>query len=347
VAALNMPEEAELTRLRDQRRFGPLLEGFGLMYGNLLNIPLALENDPFKGIPHRLPEGLRDTLHQRSVQDVVQSARRWEQAFLAHLEALNSPLIHDLAEELESAEAQMQTDARLQDQRAVDRLRSQLARGLRFMDRLKRRAEELERAEPFEPGAVGCSLEQGVDLSTEQSMMADLEALASTCPQQQLIAFLRAAAFIARAPAGSASPRAPMDAAAVMDVAASLGSAANAIAGLAAVLQRDFLVPSDTIPARLKKILDAALEGRSVAEVVRDGPAAERGFLPVLRDELARQLRAETDRGGILEPGTAVPKRPSARIRELRAKIERIDGRLDRLDASAGPKERAAPPGAN
>jgi hypothetical protein len=137
---------------------------------------------------------------------------------------------------------------------------------------------ELESTGSFEPGALECRLEEGVDLSTDEGMMIDLEALAETCPQQRLIQFLRAAAFVSVVPVGIAAPGARMDPAVVQELRVKLAFASRAIAELGLYLQDDLVPPEGSVPKRLRTILRNALAERSVAEVMSDGEKAERLF---------------------------------------------------------------------
>jgi hypothetical protein len=199
------------------------------------------------------------------------------------------------------------------------------------IERLDRRLDELEGMGEFAPGALGCSFDQAIDVSTLEAMMADLEVLADTCPQKHLIRFLRAAAFVSEVPAALAQPGARMDDAALFRTADNVSSAVQAIAGLAAALQEDPLIRGvDSVPARLRKILETALEERSVAGVIRDGDKLEGAFLSGRRRHLTQELDDEIERhrSEMSGQGTASPE-----IRRLRANIERIDRRLALLHA--------------
>jgi hypothetical protein len=184
--------------------------------------------------------------------------------------------------------------------------------------------------------------DQTIDRSTEQAMMANLEALADTCPQQHLIRFLRAAAFVSEVPAGLAEPGARMEPSAPRRTEGSLSSALQAIAGLVAVLQVDPLIPgTDSVPARLRTILERALGGRTIMEVTREGEKLERAFLLALRDDRSKRLRSEIEKQQreAYDQAARALQRSSSRIRHLRADIERFDRRLARLDADTlGPR---------
>jgi hypothetical protein len=193
VPVLAAPAHFESAVLSEDRRAGGLTEGLALLYISLLDLPLALESDPFAShvSPERLHEGLEQVLHGHTVRDVVHAGRNREQAFLPRLEELYLSRVRELAEELENAEAETNSSGQHEDRRDLYRLRRDLARTSDFADRIGRRLNELERAGPFEPGAVQCALEDGVDLSSDEAMMTDLEAFAETCPQQRLIQVLR------------------------------------------------------------------------------------------------------------------------------------------------------------
>jgi hypothetical protein len=209
------------------------------------------------------------------------------------LEELYLSRVRELAEELENAEAETNSSGQHEDRRDLYRLRRDLARTSDFADRIGRRLNELERAGPFEPGAVQCALEDGVDLSSDEAMMTDLEAFAETCPQQRLIQVLRAAAYASVVPVGFAAPGARMEPAVVDELKVTLAFASRAIAELGLSLQEDLVLPDDSVPPRLRATLRDALAGRSVAEVMSDGEKAERAFLPRLRAHLALELEAE------------------------------------------------------
>lgn len=336
VLALNMPEGFDAPESIED---GGLIEGFALGSIGILGVPLALEGDPFTRVSLRQPELLERSLRDRSIEEVVNEGRDRERAFFRRLEALYPSVRRELAEELADADARARSGASADDQRAADRLRHNLARTAEYMDRIRERLKVLEAAGPFEPGATECGLDEGIDLSTEATMMADLEAFAGSCAQKQLIRFLRAAAFVSEVPAQLAQPGARMDAAVVQEVEVRVSSAVNAIAGLTVFFQKDPLLRRNesALRRRVRNMLDRALEGRTIVQVLREGEAAEHAFLPVLREELMRQLRSEmTERSDeAAKQGTAAPKRPSSRIRRLRADIERIDRRLDLLEASA------------
>ncbi|MGH6897577.1 MAG: hypothetical protein ACREJ5_13690 [Geminicoccaceae bacterium] len=259
----------------------------------------------------------------------------------------------ELEEQVEGAEADAsRPGASTRDRYILERRARRLADNRVRIERLDRRLEELEEYAQFAPGAIGCSLDQRIDLSTEEAMLVDLEALARTCSQQPLIRFLRAAAFVSEVPAGLAEPGARMQAAALLRTKDRLRSAVQAILGLAALLQKAPLVRGiDSIPGRLKRALDVALEGRTMSEVVDEGEWLERAFLTALREELSSQLRSEIERQwseaaeqGTAAQGTAAPERPSGRVRRLRAEMERIDRRLALLEAD---RPRPPAPGAN
>ena len=206
-----------------------------------------------------------------------------------------------------------------------------------LIERLGRHVDELESAGSFEPGAIGCGLEEGIDLSTEKAMMADLEALAETC-LQQLVRFLRAAAFVSEVPVQLAEPGARMVAPSVSETERKLSSAIAAVAGLGAILQQEpFFGGSESVPARLRRMLKAALQGRTVADVVSAGDRLEGAFLTLLSSTRSEKLRSEIaksqDRTS-RQPAPA-PNWPNLRIRDLQADIERIDRRLALLQPDA------------
>jgi hypothetical protein len=163
-------------------------------------------------------------------------------------------------------------------------------------------------------------------------MMADLEALAETCPQQRLIQFLRAAVFASIVPVGLAAPDARMDPTVMHQLKVKLAFASRAIAELGLYLQEDLVLPAGSVPKRLRTILRNATAERSVAEVMSDGEKSERSFLPRLRTHLTQELDAEIRSEASGLEGTA-PRPSSARIRELRLDIERVDRRLAMLGA--------------
>ena len=271
---------------------------------------------------------LERPLRDRSIQEVVRAGHAREQAFITGSQDLYSAILRERAEELENAEAQARSD---EEHRAVERLRRELATLAEGMDRSSRRLEKLRSAGPFEPGAAGCSLSGGMDLSSERAMIAGLAALAESCPQRRLIRFLRAAAFLSEAP-----PRS--EAIAISRAGENLSFAMKAIAGLAGLLQRDlFFWDHETVVASLKRILSRALPGRTLSEVMRDGEKVERPFLPKLRAQLTHELQAEMERsrGETSEQDAAARRRPSREAQRLRADIERIDRRLALLEASA------------
>jgi hypothetical protein len=169
-------------------------------------------------------------------------------------------------------------------------------------------------------------------------MMADLEALAETCPQQRLIEFLRAAAFVSEVPAGLAEPGARMEAGVVRELKVRLAFASRAIAELPLYLQNDLLPRGgDSVSRRLGSILNHALAGRAVAEVISDGEKVERAFLPKLRAHLIHELQAEMEgsRGETSQQDDVAPQRQSGEAQRLRGFIERIDRRLAMLETEA------------
>jgi hypothetical protein len=91
---------------------------------------------------------------------------------------------------------------------------------------------------------------------------------------------------------------------------------------------------TDSVPARLRTILDRALEGRTVAEVIREGATLERAFLVALRDDRAKQHRSEIDerQRETASREATVPQRSSSRIEDFRAEIARVERRLAMLD---------------
>lgn len=84
VPVLAAPAHFESAVLSEDRRAGGLTEGLALLYISLLDLPLALESDPFAShvSPERLHEGLEQVLHGHTVRDVVHAGRNREQAFL-------------------------------------------------------------------------------------------------------------------------------------------------------------------------------------------------------------------------------------------------------------------------
>ena len=87
VAVLAMPAHFESAALSEDRRAGGLTEGLALLYISLLDLPLALERDPFASrvSPERLHEGIEQMLRGRPVREVVDAGRSREQAFLPRL----------------------------------------------------------------------------------------------------------------------------------------------------------------------------------------------------------------------------------------------------------------------
>jgi hypothetical protein len=138
-----------------------------------------------------------------------------------------------------------------------------------------------------------------------------------------------------------------MDASALRRTEDNLSSALQAIAGLAAVLQADPLIRGTAgVPARLRAILDRALDERTIPEVISEGEKLERAFLVVRRGDLSKDLRLDIDkqRRESFAKEAPAPQPSSSRIKNLRADIERIDRRLAMLGAAA---PTTPPPGAN
>jgi hypothetical protein len=312
-------------------------EGVLLSMDVLIQAPLVLEGEPF--LRHAEAELVKPWLHAflsealegRTIEALVELGRARERGILVRWHEQLEDRLGGLEQQIEDARAVLsQPDASAQDAHALERLERQHREVAQAMDRFNRRLHALEEAEPFTPGAVECSLEEGIDLSTEQAMVADLERLADTCPQRSLITFLRAAALVSEVPVRLADPGARMHAATIREVEENLVSAADAIARLPALLQEDPFERSDDVPQRLAGILGNALAGRTMSEVMREGAAAERAFLLELRADLLQRLRAEM-RGSEQTADASEP--PNPRISRLRADIERIDERLALLRA--------------
>jgi len=258
----NLPEEMVSKPFREGRELSDLIEGLGLLHILARHVPLVLEYDPFIDDAHLsasvFQRILERPLRDRSIQEVARAGHAREQAFITGSQDLYSAILRERAEKLENAEAQARSD---EDRRVVERLRRELATLSEGMDRSSRRLEKLRSAGPFEPGAAGCSLSGGMDLSREPAMIAGLAVLAESCPQRRLIRFLRAAAFLSEAP-----PR--LEAIVIGRAAENLSFAMEAIAGLAGLLQHDlFFWDHEIIVASLKRILGRALPGRTLSEV--------------------------------------------------------------------------------
>jgi hypothetical protein len=318
---------------RGRNRWALQVEGVALAMGALMEVPLILEGDSFielSGSDKLAPwlhQILRQALEGRTLEALIDLGRSRERVILTRLQEHYEDLSPELQRQIEGARAvQSRPDPSAQDRRTLARLERRLARVPEVMDHLDRRLHVLDGAGQFAPGTVECSLEEGIDLSIEQAMMADLETLADTCPQRSLIGFLRAAAILSEVPAGLAEPGARMHPAAIREVKQNLVSAAYTIARLSALLwEEPFFPRADDAPGRLARILGSALTGRTVSEVLHEGPRAERAFLVALRVDLSQRLQTEMRAS---EQATAASKPPSPRIRRLRADIERIDRRL-------------------
>jgi hypothetical protein len=317
--------------------------------GLAASMPLILERDPVinqldpEKLERFLWQTLRHGLEGRTIDALVRVGRNREHAVLVGLRERAAVELRELEESFASAAAVASgPGASTEERRALNRLQRRLADAPTRIGRLEARLNKLEVMGEFAPGAPGCSFDQTIDRSTEQAMMANLEALADTCPQQHLIRFLRAAAFVSEVPAGLAEPGARMEPSAPRRTEGSLSSALQAIAGLVAVLQVDPLIPgTDSVPARLRTILERALGGRTIMEVTREGEKLERAFLLALRDDRSKRLRSEIEKQQreAYDQAARALQRSSSRIRHLRADIERFDRRLARLDADTlGPR---------
>jgi predicted RNase H-like nuclease (RuvC/YqgF family) len=93
---------------------------------------------------------------------------------------------------------------------------------------------------------------------------------------------------------------------------------------------------ASTVPARLQAILDRALGGRTIAEVIREGEKLERGFLVAFREDLAKELGSEIEkqRRETSDQEAQATQRSDSRIKDLRAEIERLELRLAMLAAA-------------
>ena len=335
-----------------QNRWEFLEDAMALWAGLSIYQPLLHEGDPFaldldQAGPW-LQQSLARVLQEQTMDEVVSLGRDREHSVLIRLRERYEGWSRDLERVIEDAEiAALHPAPSIQDRRNFETLQGRIADFSTTIERLDRRREEIEGMGPFVPSAVGCSLEQGIDRSTEQAMMAELEVLAATCPQKRLIKFLRAAAILSEVPAALTEPGARMEGAALRRAEDILSLASRTVGGFAALVRRDpFVRGLDSIPARLKKMLDAVLAGRSVADVASDGSSVERALLVTLRDDLSERLRSEFEeqRDETAAQGTPAPDRPSAEVRWLRGYIERVARRLAMLEAEAPAPH---PPGAD
>jgi hypothetical protein len=296
-------------------------------------LPLLLENDPFvldrQEAGPWLQQSFRRVLRDQTVVEVVRAGREREYAVMLRLQERYEDWSRELETQIENAaRAASRADVSAHHARHVEELHRRLDDMSMTIQRLGVRASWLEGFDAFLPGAVACDLELGIDLSTEQAMMADLEALADSCPQQRLIGFLRAAAALSAVPEHLADQGARLDRSALQRIEEDLSSASRTIGGLTAFLQRDPLMRGlDTVPERLKVILAAALQGRSIAVVVPEGERLERAFLLALRQDVSARLRSE-----MAERRAQRPTQLSHEAQRLRAYIRRITGRLAMLE---------------
>jgi hypothetical protein len=348
-----LPDEVENpASLQERRNRWEFLEDVLALWAGLsIEQPLVHERDSFAldvdtAAPW-LQQSLSRALQGRTIDEVMSLGRDREHIILVRLRERYEGWSRELQDEIEDAQVRVSgAGASRHDRRQLETLQRRLVDFSTTLGRLDRRREAIEGMGLFVPGAVGCILERGIDRSTEQAMMADLDALADACPQKDLIRFLRASAFVSEVPAGLAEPGARMEARALRGAENDLSLAIRAIAGLAAVLQKDPLIRgTDSVPARLKAILDRALDGRTIPEVVSEGEKLERAFLMALRADRSAQLRSEIEKRRRQALGeNALPERSSGQIKQLRVDIERLDRRLAMLGAEA---PTTPPPGAN
>ena len=203
-----------------QNRWEFLEDAMALWAGLSIYQPLLHEGDPFaldldQAGPW-LQQSLARVLQEQTMDEVVSLGRDREHSVLIRLRERYEGWSRDLERVIEDAEiAALHPAPSIQDRRNFETLQGRIADFSTTIERLDRRREEIEGMGPFVPSAVGCSLEQGIDRSTEQAMMAELEVLAATCPQKRLIKFLRAAAILSEVPAALTEPGARMEGAAL------------------------------------------------------------------------------------------------------------------------------------
>jgi hypothetical protein len=321
-----------------------LPDTLALFAGLAASIPLVLESDPFidqlnpEKLERFLWQTLRHGLEGRTIDELVRVGRNRERAVLIGLREKAAGELRELEEGFEHASAvASDPGASTEDRYAFERLQRRLVEVSTQIGRLESRLNELEGMAEFVPGALGCSFDQTIDRSISAATMTDLETLAATCPQNHLIRFLRAAAFVSEVPASLAEPGARMHPSVLLRTEDNLSSALQAVVRFPAILQADPLVPgTDSVPARFQTMLDRALGGRTIMEVIREGEKLERAFLVTLREDRSKQLRSEIEKQSSETSAreAAALQRANSRTRDLRADIERVDRRLAKLDAN-------------
>lgn len=301
---------ADPTSFRQGRsRWSRYAEGVGLSILIVMEIPLYLEGDPFIGslepevFERQVHKAMARVLEGRTIEELVALGRDRERVVLTLLQEDYQEESRGLEQEIEEARVVLsRPGASVQDAYRLRRVERRLARAGQAFDLMSQRLRALETGGPFTPGASDCRLGEVMHLTAEQTIAADLETLADTCPQRELIAFLRAAAILSEVPAGLAHPGARMHPEALREAEQKVIAAMRAISWLAALFQLDnttVFPTSRTLEAlgsqreQVAGTLRRALAGRTVSEMIREGERVEAAFLVALRDHYARQLRIE------------------------------------------------------
>lgn len=309
-------------------------EGVWTWIGFDMQIPLLLEGDPFietfePGVlERRLHKEMNRALEGRTIDELVELGRARERVVLTFMQEEERDRSRSLESEIEEARLVVaRPGASIEDEHRLRNLETRLRRAERTLDFTGMRLRELETGGSFTPGASDCRLAEALDLTTEQTIMASLETLARTCPQRELIAFLRAATLLSEVPPGLVRPGARLHPGAFREAEGKVGVAMRPISMLAGFIQLSKGIPEATAREveQFAGNLRRALTGRTASEVIREGEQVEIAFLALLRDRYGQLLRDEVE---ALGPNPEASALASRELKQLRAKIARIDDRL-------------------